>query len=288
MQINMKYYVVTIGAIFISIGIGMLVGFNLNFDNELSNQQANIINDLEKEFDTIESINDNLNMELEISNKTIDEALTFISNNVNTLIENKLTGKSIGIISTNQNLNYTTDISETILNAGGEIAFNITIKDNVLKKDKLENASTALGLEFNSYDDILKYITETLNQEFALQKLISLQDLDLIVLNSISENYLNYSSLILTSEEPNKNFDMLNENLIEQLKKLNKYLVYTEKTDTKESSIDLFSKNNITTIDNIDEDLGKLSLILSISSENQTNNFGKKEKANQTIPFNIK
>ncbi|MDM8129349.1 copper transporter, partial [Paraclostridium benzoelyticum] len=39
----MKYYIVTIGAIFIALGIGMLVGFNLNYDQELSKQQAAII-----------------------------------------------------------------------------------------------------------------------------------------------------------------------------------------------------------------------------------------------------
>lgn len=30
MYINMKYYIVIIGVIFIVLGIGMLVGFNLN------------------------------------------------------------------------------------------------------------------------------------------------------------------------------------------------------------------------------------------------------------------
>ena len=51
MQITMKYYIVSIGAIFIALGIGMLVGFNLNYDQEMSKQQANIISDLDKKFD---------------------------------------------------------------------------------------------------------------------------------------------------------------------------------------------------------------------------------------------
>ena len=53
MHINMKYYIVSIGAIFIALGIGMLVGFNLNYDQEMSKQQANIISDLDKKFDNL-------------------------------------------------------------------------------------------------------------------------------------------------------------------------------------------------------------------------------------------
>ena len=53
MHINMKYYIVSIGAIFISLGIGILVGYNLNYDQELSKQQASVISDLDNKFDLL-------------------------------------------------------------------------------------------------------------------------------------------------------------------------------------------------------------------------------------------
>ena len=34
MNINMKYYIVTIGSIFLALGIGIIVGFKLNYDKE--------------------------------------------------------------------------------------------------------------------------------------------------------------------------------------------------------------------------------------------------------------
>ena len=64
MHINMKYYIVSIGAIFIALGIGMLVGFNLNYDQEMSKQQANIISDLDKKFDNLKEKNDTLEKDL--------------------------------------------------------------------------------------------------------------------------------------------------------------------------------------------------------------------------------
>ena len=60
MHINMKYYIVSIGAIFISLGIGILVGYNLNYDQELSKQQASVISDLDNKFDALKVTNDNL------------------------------------------------------------------------------------------------------------------------------------------------------------------------------------------------------------------------------------
>ena len=40
MNINMKYYIVTICAIFIALGVGILVGFNLNYDQALVNSKV--------------------------------------------------------------------------------------------------------------------------------------------------------------------------------------------------------------------------------------------------------
>ena len=60
MHINMKYYIASIGAIFISLGIGILVGYNLNYDQELSKQQASVISDLDNKFDALKVTNDNL------------------------------------------------------------------------------------------------------------------------------------------------------------------------------------------------------------------------------------
>ena len=61
----MKYYIVSIGAIFISLGIGILVGYNLNYDQELSKQQASIINDLDSKFNKLKDTNDSLEKSLD-------------------------------------------------------------------------------------------------------------------------------------------------------------------------------------------------------------------------------
>ena len=53
MNINMKYYIVTIGSIFLALGIGIIVGFNLNYDQELSKQQSEVLSQFEEKFDSL-------------------------------------------------------------------------------------------------------------------------------------------------------------------------------------------------------------------------------------------
>ena len=60
MNINMKYYIVTIGAIFIALGVGILVGFNLNYDQALSKQQSEVLESFNTEFDDLKNKNKNL------------------------------------------------------------------------------------------------------------------------------------------------------------------------------------------------------------------------------------
>ena len=114
MHINMKYYIVSIGAIFISLGIGILVGYNLNYDQELSKQQASVISDLDNKFDALKVTNDNLEKSLADLSDDYDKAIAFINDNVNNLVVGRLTDKNIGIISTNQDNDYTKEIKEII------------------------------------------------------------------------------------------------------------------------------------------------------------------------------
>lgn len=70
MHINMKYYIVSIGAIFLALGIGILVGFNLNNNEEMNKQQAAIIEQLDEEFSSIKE-NDTISADLKILIKNI-------------------------------------------------------------------------------------------------------------------------------------------------------------------------------------------------------------------------
>ncbi|MDB8804511.1 MULTISPECIES: copper transporter [unclassified Romboutsia] len=289
MHINMKYYIVTIGAIFIALGIGMLVGFNLNYDQELSKQQASMIKDLDSKFEVLKTTNDNLEENLTNLNKDYDEAIAIINQNSDKIIKDSLVNKNIGIISTNEKNDYSKEIASIIQNAGGNVAFDIVLTSNIENKDALKKASEELSIELNNAKDVINYIAESLKEEGSISKLENLQRLELIKVESIAENYIDYDSVVLTGGSEDKaqkeNFDKIDEALITKLKEQNKYIVGVQKSNTKNSYIDLYSKNKIATIDNIEEGIGKVSLTILLNEKGATGDFGRLESAKQLFPY---
>ena len=174
MHINMKYYIVTIGAIFISLGIGMLVGFNLNYDQELSKQQSEVINDLDTKFDELRNTNNDLEEKLKSLNLSYDKTIDFINDNVDKLIPQELENQNIGIISTNgsTDVNYA---EEAIIKANGNISFNINFTSNITDESLLNKLSQETKTDIKNSQQLIGYVLDTLKSEGAQQKLQTLE-----------------------------------------------------------------------------------------------------------------
>lgn len=288
MHINMKYYIVTIGAIFIALGIGMLVGFNLNYDQELSKQQASIINDLDNKFEEIKNTNNDLEKKLDTKDEEYNKLVEYVNDNYAKLIKNELQDKNIGIITTTENYDYIQDVSNTITDANGSIAFNIVIKDNINNKDKIKELSSITNSSLKTSKDVISYMVYCLKEENAISKLQALEKLDMIKINSISENYIDYSQVVLASGNTNDSsnkYENIDKNLINKFKGQDKYIVMTQKSDVKFSDIEKYKKDKVPTINNSEQGLGKIALVYSLRDSVDKGNFGAGEKVDSVIPF---
>lgn len=289
MHINMKYYIVSIGAIFIALGIGMLVGFNLNYDQEMSKQQANIISDLDKKFDNLKEKNDTLEKDLANITEEYNKSIEFIDANFDKILVNELLDKNIGVISTNQSEDYTKDIEETIVKANGNIAFNIAIKNTIYDEKKLEEVSTKLGLEIKDANDIVTYILDSLNSTDAKVKLASLEELELIKVNDINNEYMSYDSVVLAGGSDSKtskdDFEKIDKFLISKLKEEKKSVIGVQKSTTANSYIELYSNEKVSTVDNIEQKSGKLAMVILLKDSNILGNYGILDTAQSTLPY---
>lgn len=289
MHINMKYYVVTIGAIFISLGIGMLVGFNLNYDQELSKQQSQIIEDLDAKFENLRKTNNELEVSLKELSTNYDKTIEYINTNSDKLISEELTDKNIGIISINTNV-YDKDIEDSINKANGNIVFNITLNSNITDKETLKKVSDKVGVELKSTEEFISYISECLKNEGSENVLQYLQELNVLNLNKLEENYNSYTSVVLSTDSNAKDnksqFESIDKLLIEKLKLEKKYLVAVESSDTKTSDIELYTDNKVATIDNINQGSGKLALVLALKDGSTIGKFGISDSADSLIPYN--
>ena len=203
MHINMKYYIVTIGAIFISLGIGILVGFNLNYDQELSKQQAQIIGDLDVKFEELRKKNNDLETKLKEINTSYDKTIDYINNNSDKLISEELTDKSIGIISINGNSN-SEYIENAITKADGNVVFNINLKTDTISEEILNDVSTNVGVEIKNESDLINYVVESLKNDNARENLKYLEQVGLLDLNKLESNHTSYTSVVLSEETNTK------------------------------------------------------------------------------------
>ena len=289
MHINMKYYIVSIGAIFISLGIGILVGYNLNYDQALSEQQASIINDLDSKFNKLKDTNDSLEKSLDNLKGEYNKAIDFINKNVDSLVLNRLTDKSIGIISTNQDNNYTASIDDIITKANGKVAFDIVLKNNIYNEKKLEELSAKLNIEFKSTKDVMVYIEQVLSEKSADEKLKNLENLEIIKINVLNDNYQNYDSIVLAGGNNGKSgkeqYEKIDKVLIDTLKDKEKNIIGVQESNAKFSYVELYSEEKITTVDNIEENIGKLSLVILLQDSSIAGEFGILDNSESILPY---
>lgn len=290
MNINMKYYIVTICAIFIALGVGILVGFNLNYDQALTKQQSEVLESFNTEFEDLKGKNKNLKSKLDGLNKDLDKIKEYVNKNLNLLTEGVLTDINTGIIITNENNDYSEDIQNVIGNANGNVVFNIVVKDNVNDESKLSELSKAFNKTFKTSKEVIDFLTASLNDPKGYDDLMKLQELGVIKINNLDEKaYTTYNSVVLLGEldkdTAEDNFNSKDKLLINNLKDANKYVVAVSQSDSDKTFLKLCQENNISIIDDINEGIGKVSLVTLLKNQNIVGSYGESELAKEIIAY---
>lgn len=287
MHINMKYYIVSIGAIFLALGIGILVGFNLNNNEEMTKQQANIIKQLDSEFDEIKEENTNLKKELTGTDKKYDALIDYVNKNTDSLMTGSLEGKRVALVSTYGRTENTDKLKNIVSEYDGTVAFDLTFNKEITDEEIIKEASDKTGEKFKSTADVVNYVFDMLKRGNA-EALTPLQDLKMIKLDAADGDISNFSSAIISasseSKDSKKQFDNLDKFVVSKLKSQNKYIVEAQTTNSKTSYVEEYAKNKVATVDNIDEKTGVLSLVALVQDENLVGNFGRLETASSLIP----
>lgn len=290
MNINMKYYIVTICTIFIALGVGILVGFNLNYDQALSKQQSEVLESFNTEFESLKDKNKNLHSQIEDLNGELDTIKEFVDKNIDALTQDVLTDKNTGIILTSENNDYSEIVEDLIKKANGTVSFNIIVKDNINKADKLSEISMSLNKTFESSSDVINYIVECLNSAKNYDQLYALENLGVIKINNLDEKkYQDYDSVVLLGELTGKDakikFDQKEKIILNKLKENNKYLVAANQSKSDNTILKLYSENNISTIDNINEGIGKVSLTNLLKNQNVVGHYGTSDVSTEIIAY---
>ena len=133
------------------------------------------------------------------------------------------------------------------------------------------------------------YIEQVLSEKSAAEKLKNLENLEIIKINVLNDNYQNYDSIVLAGGNNGKSgkeqYEKIDKVLIDTLKDKEKNIIGVQESNAKFSYIELYSQNKITTVDNIEENIGKLSLVMLLQVSSIAGEFGILDNSESILPY---
>lgn len=126
MVINMKYFIITIIAIFLSLSVGIVIGVVMDSQQLFINQQKQLVAQIEEEFYDFKQKNYQLTNRLESYQREKEKNDKFLNSIYDFLINDRLKGLNILLLKIYDNHNYT-DVVNTLKKSGVNKVIQVTI-----------------------------------------------------------------------------------------------------------------------------------------------------------------
>lgn len=284
-MISIRFYIITIAIIFVSLGTGILIGLNMNGQDIYLKQQQLLIEGFENKYNQMAEEKENFLSQIELLLQENDNSIKLIDYIINDFTNNKLMGLNIAIIKTSKGYNYH-DITEFLEDAGASVAFDIVYNENLLAlyNDPIDIINIYQGFEVTSYGQLIDAINKDIINLFIYGNISQLLEV------AINNNHLlceiDYEALlskplhyvIITggaSEIDEYQIEVIDMALIDLLRRNVIPVVGVEGHDVANSYIPFYKRAEISTIDNVNTVMGKISLINVLTG--QEGNYGDKE-----------
>ncbi len=278
---SMRFYIISIVSIFAALGIGIFIGFTMNTQDFIIEQNDIISGVMESQFESLISENQGLKAsenELKKENIYINE---YIDSSYYYMLDNRLKGLRIGIIETNDDY-ITSGIGKSLELAGATILNVTTIKNSILDKEGLNNIlieahhKNPIEASVNSIAEAI--ITGTSNLVFD-----NLQKEGFITAYGRYDEPIDYVVICGGSFlEASKRINQVDRTIIEMVKKYNIPIIGVEKSGVDYSYITHYKDLGISSVDNVDMTIGKIAMVLVM--EGITGNYGIKDTAESIMP----
>ncbi len=282
---NMKFYVISIVAIFAALGIGVYIGFTLDTNSFIVEQKEDIATKLEERFDFLKSENQEIKKELKEIDKENDEYKYFISSTYEEIIKGRLEGMKIAIIETKSDYMYS-GIGQVLDIANASITSITTLNDKIMDEEMLNTIYDDLDIPVPTDGIIpnsIKELTESLivgEETKLIKKLIENNSVDIVGDTNQPIDYIIIAGGSI--KEDKKRLSLVDQTIINMAKDKDMPLVGIEKLVVNYSYIPTYKNLKISTIDNVDTLIGKISLILTI--EGRPGHYGSKPTAEELFP----
>ncbi|AZT90396.1 hypothetical protein ELD05_06920 [Caldicellulosiruptor changbaiensis] len=283
--IGVKYFIITIASIFLALGIGIVIGFSLNSEKFVQKQFQQQLNIIDKNLVALKKENDRLSKEIDEYKNQIAQKDKINNALVSAYLKIGKAESTVSLIITSTDYSYN-DLIDFLRKNGIKINKVIKIKSSFLN---IENTEKELSVDFSGYkfpDDAIK--------DIAIYSVFDIKsDLvkKLVEKRYIEENRLlsGISDTIILAggnTVQNNNFNKLDRKIVEFLNDIDSLnVIGLQQSYSEINYCEYYKSMGLSTVDNVDEISGRVSLIELIRGN--SGNYGTKKGATSIIPTNF-
>lgn len=270
--------------------MGILIGIQLESHDLIFKQQENLIEQMETRFDKLNKTRENLESEIKMLTDANETNITYINRIFPDYIKEKLNGLNIAIVETTDDYSYA-DLRNVLKESGAHITSIVSITNKSL--DLSEDAKEVL---FQFYEEREKLVD---NKQDACSLIVgsiidamilgkSFEDIQYLTENGFLhtlgsfEHSIDYVVIAGGSKEASEKINLIDLPIIRELKRYSIPVIGVELSSVENSYIDLYKREKISTVDNVDSIIGKTSMVLVL--EGREGNYGIKESAESLMP----
>lgn len=289
-MIDLKYHITSIVAIFLALGLGVLIGSSIVGDNLLVDQQKKMIDRLEEQFYVLRDQETKLEADNENKSNIISNYENYSQTVLPLLVEGRLQGYKAAIVVTGDS-----EVPVGMVNALSSAGVEVVSKTVVLANMNLDAPELRNRL-INFYNLDSKTTRDTLRHYVAVSVAA--------VISGINDpglvNFLEQNNLIKFSGTPGGNSvngviilggannlnsyfaQSFDRGLIQYFDSQGIKIFGVEPSQVTYSYMSIYQENNISTVDNIDVSPGQISLVLAM--EGEAGHYGIKTTAKKFMP----
>ncbi|MCG8401748.1 MAG: copper transporter [Firmicutes bacterium] len=285
MIIDYKYHIASLVAVFLALGIGILIGSTMLGNDALIEYQKQVTDRLENQLQSLRETNDTI--EAKASDLEIDTSRhqQFEKEVLPALVHARLADKKFALLELN-GYGSPPEISGIINDAGGEVVSVTSINSIYDNPATITELATALGWQESDAEQNLRRMAVELSTGIVTAENVASMELlkEKDVIETSGAYGMPVDGLIIAGggygeNKRNVQFDL---HVIDYFEELNIPVLGVEETEANYSSIKDYQRKHISTVDNIDTASGQLAMVLALSG--QPGNYGVKSTAQSLMP----
>ncbi len=261
--------------IFLSLGLGMMIGITLENQNIIENQQTQLIHQIEDHFVSLQSETAQLKLELTSVNDQRDQLHDLSSLMFKEVIQNKLSNVHVGVIAFSQQ-SFMDDMLDFLDFTGASVESAITLIPNTT----ISNEKTVHAIQQS--DEFVSTMIQELVYSMNYGELTPLVEEaeELFIHSHIRQYSFPVDIIVLLGQgTPTLIYDNI---LIDNAKKAGITVVAVKTGQVETSNMLDYKALGISTVDNVESIYGRLALASVLSG--YTGNFGFEEEALDLLP----